>query len=455
MKWRVRARGRSRGRGLRWVAPLAALWLGLAPEALAFCGFYVGKADASLYNEASQVVLVRHQNKTVITMMNDYKGDLQEFALVVPVPVVLKKGQVQISDKKLFERIDAYSAPRLVEYFDEDPCAPRPLPAPMMTLKEAGPAGAMSDARARSLGVTIEAQYTVGEYDIVILSAKESDGLETWLRENGYHIPAGASSALRPYIRQHMKFFVAKVNLEEQAKTGMMYLRPLQFAFDSEKFMLPIRLGMVNAKGPQDLLIYVLSKNGRVETANYRTVKLPTGMDLPVFIADEFPAFYKSMFDRQVQREKMRVVFTEYVWNMGWCDPCAADPLSQEELKALGVFWLDQEQGQRGPPSVSPPRRTPIPGGGALPVIITRLHVRYAPDTFPEDLVFQETQDQQNFQGRYVLRHAWRGDLGKCEAAKRYIEELPRRQERELQTLANLTGWDINELRRRTTIEGR
>ena len=50
--------------------------------------------------------------------------------------------------------------------------------------------------RARSLGVTIEARYTVGEYDILILSAQQSSGLETWLRENGYMIPAGASAVI-------------------------------------------------------------------------------------------------------------------------------------------------------------------------------------------------------------------------------------------------------------------
>ena len=36
------------------------------PRASAFCGFYVGKADASLFNEASQVILVLRYGKTVI-----------------------------------------------------------------------------------------------------------------------------------------------------------------------------------------------------------------------------------------------------------------------------------------------------------------------------------------------------------------------------------------------------
>ena len=52
--------------------------------ALGFCGFYVAKADTQLFNKASKVALVRHDGKTVMTMANDYRGDPQEFALVVP-----------------------------------------------------------------------------------------------------------------------------------------------------------------------------------------------------------------------------------------------------------------------------------------------------------------------------------------------------------------------------------
>ena len=60
-----------------------------AASASAFCGFYVGKADTQLFNKASEVAIARHDNKTVITMANDFKGDVKEFAMVVPVPTVL------------------------------------------------------------------------------------------------------------------------------------------------------------------------------------------------------------------------------------------------------------------------------------------------------------------------------------------------------------------------------
>lgn len=423
-------------------AALLALWLGAPRETPAFCGFYVGKADAALFNEASQVAIARRAERTVVSMMNDYAGPLAEFALVVPVPVLLEKGQVHVGDSELFHKLDAFTAPRLVEYTDPDPCAPpvayfRDKAVPMAA------APRMEVRGATSLGVRVEARYTVGEYDVAILSATESDGLETWLVENGYRIPRGASAVLRPYVRQGMKFFVARVNLAEHAKSGTKTLRPLQFAYASPRFMLPVRLGMMNARGPQDLVLYVLTEGGRVETTNYRTMKLPTGMDVPEYVKDDFGGFYKALFAEQVRRAKS-AVFTEHYWNMGWCDPCAGDPLTPDELRRLGVFWLDDatRAGVRVWGGLAP-------AAGPLPVTVTRLHVRTTAETFPEDLVFQETKDRQSFQGRYVLRHPWHGDPASCPAAPRYFDELRRRREREAETLAELTGWALADVRGR------
>jgi hypothetical protein len=378
-------------------------------------------------------------------MTNDFRGDLKEFAVVVPVPTVLQKDQIHVGDKALVEHLDAYSAPRLVEYFDEDPCRPVVYESRALPMSAApGVAGGRLKQSADSLGVKIEAQYTIGEYDILILSAQQSGGLETWLKENGYRIPSGASSVLGSYIRQNMKFFVARVNLQEQSRLGFSMLRPIQVAYESPKFMLPIRLGMVNADGPQELFVYALTRKGRVETTNYRTVKLPTGMEIPIYVKNRFPEFYKAMFSQQVAKEQMSTVFTEYAWDMGWCDPCAADPLSSDELRNLGVFWFaDSPQpipaGQGRPPIIRPRPQD---------VFVTRLHVRYDAAHFPEDLVFQETADRSNFQGRYVLRHEWKGEAGSCEAARRYVSALPERRERDAQTLASLTGWNIGEIRR-------
>src|SRR5262245_14577206 len=91
---------------------LAPCWLAPADEASAFCGFYVARADMKLYNRSSQVAVVRHDDKTVMSMLNDYEGEMKDFALVVPVPVVLEEDQIHVADKALFDHLDAWSAPR-------------------------------------------------------------------------------------------------------------------------------------------------------------------------------------------------------------------------------------------------------------------------------------------------------------------------------------------------------
>lgn len=398
--------------------------------AWAFCGFYVGGADAKLFNQASQVIIAHKDDKTILTMANDFQGAVKDFALVVPVPVAIKRQQVNIGDKEILKKLDTFSQPRLVEYTDTDPCNP---PRPVY---ESGAAGAQESASLRrpssranaDLGVTVEDRYKINEYEILILSAKESDGLETWLRRNGYKLPNGASEVLRPYVRQQMKFFVAKVDLKEFAKNGNGFLRPLQIAYKSPKFMLPIRLGMLNAKGDQDLIAYLLSPKGQVEVTNYRMVKVPTGEEIPEFVRNDFGKFYKATFQRSYEKADKKVAFLEYAWDVSNCDPCSTTPPNTEELKKAGVFWQNGEESGN--------------------TFITRIHVRYSRNKFPEDLVFHETTNQQQFQGRYVMTHPYRGTMA-CAAAKDYKVKVTDRQRREARNLAQLTGWNLSEIQRK------
>src|SRR5262245_12806989 len=175
-----------------------------ASSASAFCGFFVAGSNAKLTNNASQVALLRNGHRTVMTMSNNYQGPPENFAMVVPVPVVLKKEDVKTLPADVFDHIDALSAPRLVEYWEQDPCRPiyppeaMAMPAPVMSAAGGG-------GPRRDLGVKVEARFAVGEYEIVILSARDSGGLETWLHENKYTIPDGAKAALAPYVATQMK----------------------------------------------------------------------------------------------------------------------------------------------------------------------------------------------------------------------------------------------------------
>lgn len=419
-------------------------------EAAAFCGFYVSKADGTLKNKTSQVILVRDGNRNVITMYNDFKGNLKDFAMVVPVPVVLQKKDIKVVDQAIFNTLNEYSKPRLVEYYDQNPCN-RYMEdklsgsVPGLQLNEVVVTG-YGAAKRKDLGVRVEAKYLVGEYDILILSAKESSGLKTWLDENGYKIPAGADEVLEPYIKSNLKFFVVKVNEEEKKKLPGNFLRPLQISFSSPKFMLPIRLGMANADGDQDMIVYAFTKKGRIETTNYRTLSLPTSKNVPLFVKNNFGNFYANLFQHQWSKEGKALAMLEYAWDVSpknyvKCDPCVATAPSTQDLVQAGVWWINRDWNDYS--DVDDDEDLDYSDN----VYFTRLHVRYNRDKFPQDLVFQVTPNTESYQARYIVTHPATGDFS-CDAGKKYLKDLKQRRSDEMEMLAYLTGktykdWDV------------
>ena len=408
------------------------LALTAAPAAAeAFCGFYVSGADAKLYNNATMVVLMRDGTRTVLSMQNNYQGPPQDFAMVVPVPVVLQKENVVTLPPEVFDRVDQLASPRLVEYWEQDPCNPQPPYDRVMLAGAAAPEEESDEGGGGGHGVKIEARFTVGEYEILILSAQDSTGLDTWLREKKYRIPAGAEKLLRPYVAQGMKFFVAKVNLKKVKKVnGHIMLSPLRFHYDATQFNLPIRLGLMNSAGTQDLLVHILAPNQRFEVANYQNVTIPTNLDVSDDTRQAFGAFYAALFDATMAKHEGAVV-TEYSWDASSCDPCPTPPLEETDLATLGADVI---------PS------------GMTSFTLTRLHARYGKNTVGEDLVFraataivggremmmgdgespdasgqklergarQDPSGTNNFQARYIIRHAWTGAIA-CEHPQRGV----------------------------------
>ncbi len=492
----------------------------------AFCGFYVAGSNEKLFNDATQVVLMREGTRTVLSMQNDYRGPLEDFAMVIPVPVVLKPTDVKVLDKGVFQRLDSLGSPRLVEYWEQDPCpapiaydrydrrermkmsrsmAPMalsdgggggsmPEPAPpaqrrrspvppilssfsvyppsitagaatpvtwsfgfsnepwpeptcqvdhgiggvnngvpsnvtlqdstMFTLTCANSAG-KSEKQAKINVVKIEAKFDVAEYQILILSAKEATGLEDWLKINGYKIPADAEPLLRPYIESGMKFFVAKVDPKKvKMVDGHLALSPLQFNYDSEEFSLPIRLGMANSSGKQDLVVNIISSDRRYEVANYKNVFIPTNFDVKPGVKTRFGEFYTALFDKTIEANPGAVV-TEYAWTAVpnyHCDPCTDADITNPDLNVLGADVM----------------------GGPLAAgtfVLTRLHARYGKNDMKDDLRFREAKPvtggreqwskqgleygaapstQNYFQARYAIRHWWTGQI-KCKAPQRGV----------------------------------
>ena len=516
---------------MRTIRTLLAATCVLAATSLAahaFCGFYVAGSNQKMFNDATQVVLMREGTRTVLSMQNDYRGPLEDFAMVIPVPVVLKQTDVKVLDKGVFSRLDSLGSPRLVEYWEQDPCPvpvayddmPRQRPtkamdrrpsAPSMASEGAGGGGGSvgdyappehrravapilssfsvyppsvtanaataitwsfgfantpwpdpqctvdhgvgavgngapssvtlqdsttftltcanaagkSEKQAKVNVVRIEAKFDVAEYQILILSAKEATGLEDWLKLNGYNIPADAEALLRPYIEAGSKFFVAKVDPKKvKMVEGHLALSPLSFHYDSEEFSLPIRLGMANSSGKQDLIVNIISADKRYEVANYKNVFIPTNFDVVPGMKARFGEFYAALFDKTVESNPGAVV-TEYAWTAVpnyHCDPCTDADITNPDLMALGAEVI----------------------GGRLAkgsFVLTRLHARYGKADMKDDLRFREGKPvtggreqwgkqgleygavpsaQNFFQARYAIRHWWTGPI-KCTSPQRGV----------------------------------
>jgi hypothetical protein len=366
-------------------------------------------------SDAAMVALYRNGTRTVTSLSSNYKGPPSDFAVVVPVPVVLKKEQVNTLSPGVFAKLDAFTAPRLVEYWEHDPCN---------TLDYTGIVGAGGSPETASAGegdamagagVKVEAQFIVGEYDVTILSATESDALEGWLREHGFALPKNAAEALAPYVKEQMKFFVAKVAIDRTTRdaTGAVVLSPLRFEYESTEFRLPVRLGLLNARGKQDLIVFVLGDK-RYEVANYPSIAAPTNLEITASTRKVFSSFYATLFDAAIARAGGNGVVTEFAGSPWACNPCTTSALNGVELTSLGVTGQD----------------------GVWPAVITRLHARYDATTLTEDLVFraegpiaggswgstngaasdpvgkpgaQSTLGNNMFSARYVIRHPWKG----------------------------------------------
>jgi hypothetical protein len=400
-------------------AALVALVLAAVPRsAAAFCGFYVASGDHQMFNDATQVVLMRVGTRTVLSMQNNYKGPPEAFAMVVPVPVVLHEGDVKTLPREVFERVDRMGAPRLVEYWEEDPCELAPEERYRFTRAAVA---SEDEAVMHGLGVTVEARFAVGEYQVVILSAKDSTGLETWLTREHYRIPAGAEPLLRPYVESGSKFFVARVDPAKLVfdADGRAALSPLRFHYDSDEFALPIRLGLAASSGTQDLIVSILAPM-RYEVANYKNVTIPTNLDVAEAMRERFPAFYTALFDRTVEANPGAVV-TEYAWQAASCDPCPGPALNQGDFATLGADVVGDARSRAAAPPAD--------------LVLTRLHARYG-TAISQDLVFRAAEPisggresggshgelddgaqparYNRFQGRYVIRHPWIGPI-RCE----------------------------------------
>jgi len=356
-----------KARPFSFSALLAAGLLLSAAQASAFPGFLASKTKTDIKINSTQVVLMKKGNVTAVTVMSDYEGPLDPFAMVLVVPPDVAADHVTTLKREYVDRLDMISAPRFHEYWEQDPCDAGPVEQEWQRNMKADASSAFlgggdlptgTQKVAKELSLDVQAKQKEGEYSFTLLGKDESVG--AWLKSKGYNAPAGAEQAVAPYVQAGMRVVVAQVDTKRIELVGgdRAQLSPIRFWTEQPYTSIPDRVGLVNSGGSkQELIVYVLDPEQRYESKNYKNLFPPTNVEVDFAVKERIGEFYVALQDI-IQQKNPSTFLSEYAWPSDGCgQPCATEPVQIAELLSLGgdVFELSVPKEERNP---KPPEQT-------------------------------------------------------------------------------------------------
>ena len=330
---------------LRALAPFS-FALALATSAEAFPGFFAAKKEPAPKAHSTHVIVMKKGNATAVSVMPDYEGPLEPFAMVVLVPSDVTNERVTTLKREFVDRVDQISAPRFHEFFEQDPCDPGPVEQEWERNLKVEGSGFLGEAPvvptkkvAKELFLDVTAKQKEGEYKTTVIPVPEVIG---WLRDKGYVPPKGAELALAPYAS--MKAFVGEVDPNRIELVGgeRAQLSPIRFWTEQPYDTIPSRLGLLNAPDKQELVIYVIDPEQRYEVKNYKTIFPPTNINVDFIVKERMGEFYNALYDIILSKQP-GTFLSEYAWPSDGCgQPCATEPLMIHELLSLGGDVFEQ-----------------------------------------------------------------------------------------------------------------
>jgi MYXO-CTERM domain-containing protein len=341
--------------------------LSIAGEAGAFPGFMAGKSKPPVVH-STHVAMIKKGPVTVVSVMPDYQGSLEPFAVVIAMPADAGQEHVITLKREFIDRLDMLSAPRFWEFWEQDPCDQGPpeqewqrdLKVKGMGFLGGGPIDGPGARKVdKELMLDTHAKQKEGEYKITVLEPGASP--VAWLTSHGYAAPPGAEAAVGPYLGAGMRFAVAEVDTKRVELVGgdRAQLSPIRFYTEQPYDTLPSRLGLINLppKGKQEIVVYVLDQQKRFQTANYTNYQPPTNVEVDFAVKERIGEFYNAIYDI-ILKKNPEAFLLEYAWAADGCgQPCATDPLVISEILSLGadVFELSVPEEEKNP---EPPELT-------------------------------------------------------------------------------------------------
>jgi len=413
-------------RRLRFYPLLALAALGSTTPAAAFNGFFASKQAGPVKSYTTQVVVMKKADTTAVSVMPDYEGPLEGFALAMLVPSDVTVDAATTLKREFVDRIDQLSAPRFHEFWEQDPCDPSPPTQEWernMKVEGGGFLGGgpvnTGKKAAKELFLDVQAKQKEGEYKFTVLDSAQNP--INWLTSKGYKSPAGAEDAIKPYLAAGMKTLIAEVDPKRIELVGgdRAQLSPIRYATKQPFETIVTKPGLLGSPGKQELVIYILDPSKRYEAKNYKTMFPPTNVNVDFAVKERMGEFYAALHDIILEKNP-KTFLAEYAWPAESCGhPCPTEPVLIHELLSLGadVFERDVPEAERNP---KPPeltkeekearkaelkelkpkerkerekmleeeRRTVLARKGLVErnkYILSRLHYRYDAASLPED----------------------------------------------------------------------
>jgi len=325
---------------------------------------FAGKGE-KLANHSAHVVIMKSGKLTAVTVMPDYEGPIQPFALISVVPGDVTADRLTTLKREFVDRVDTVSAPRFAEFWEMDPCESGKAEQEWERDLTASDSGAFlgvlktdpTKKVAKELLLDVDAQQKEGEYQLDVLSSWEE--LSKWLGAKGFQAPAGAQEALQPYLAAGQKILVANVDSNRIELVGgdRAQLSPVRFWTEQPYDTVPARLGIPSSPGKQELFLYVLAPDSRYQVTNYPTKFAPTNLTVDFKVKERMGEFYAGLHDLFLEKNP-GTFLAEFVWDSRGCgQPCAGDALLPHELLSLGGDVFDAKLPEAdvrpdpGPPS--------------------------------------------------------------------------------------------------------
>jgi MYXO-CTERM domain-containing protein len=415
---------------------LASLLSLSSANALSFPGFFVGKNDAKRALTTSSYVVMNRGDQSVVSVVSDYQGPFEPFAVVLAVPADVTLDRISAIRREFVDRIDQISSPRFHEFWEMDPCEPGKESQEWerdLRVQSSGDnfLGANMDFGPtrkvpKELLLSVKTEQKSGEYTFMM--PKEDQSFEDLLKERGWILSGPMQEAIKTYGGQGMKFVLAEVDPNRLELIGgeKAQMSPIRFWTDQRYAKLPAKLGRLSSVGPQELFVFVLDPERRYQTTNYEVAYAPTNIEVDFVVKERMAEFFAGLHDAWLAKHP-KTFWLEYAWKADECgQPCPNDPILINELLTLGgdVFEKSvpkEEREPKVPPMTDEEKQKlkveleglPVADRGkrkkmveeerkALVVrkallerhhyVISRLHHRYADDGLPNDVEIGQAQ---------------------------------------------------------------